>query len=62
MLTARPSARRLVFAAALLALTAPLAMAAAASSDPAPGSPAYIKRDAQNMADAYGRQTAKGDR
>ncbi|HVD27440.1 MAG TPA: hypothetical protein VNC79_02945, partial [Mycobacteriales bacterium] len=32
--------------------------ATAAPSDPAPGSPAYLARDAQNIADAYGRQTA----
>ena len=28
------------------------------AGDPAPGSPAYLARDAQNIADAYGRQTA----
>ena len=32
--------------------------AAAAPSEPAPGSPEYLARDAQNIADAYGRQTA----
>src|SRR3954454_22846306 len=32
--------------------------AQAAPGDPAPGSPAYLARDAQNIADAYGRQTA----
>jgi dienelactone hydrolase len=32
--------------------------AAAAPGDPAPGSPEYLARDAQNIADAYGRQTA----
>ena len=34
--------------------------ASAASGDPAPGTPAYLARDAQNIADAYGRQTAPG--
>ena len=33
-------------------------IAQAAPGDPAPGSPAYLARDAQNIADAYGRQTA----
>ena len=32
--------------------------ASAAPGDPAPGTPAYLARDAQNIADAYGRQTA----
>ena len=32
--------------------------AAAAPGDPAPGSPEYVARDTQNIADAYGRQTA----
>jgi hypothetical protein len=32
--------------------------AAASGSGPAPGSPEYIARDNQNIADAYGRQTA----
>ena len=32
--------------------------AASAAGGPAPGSPEYIARDAQNIADAYGRQTA----
>lgn len=42
-------------AVALSALAAlPVAGRAAA---PAPGSPAYLQRDAQNIADAYGRQT-----
>ena len=31
---------------------------AGASSGPAPGSPEYLARDTQNIADAYGRQTA----
>lgn len=50
---------------AVLALSAALAVvltgapgAAAAPGDPAPGSPEYLARDAQNIADAYGRQTA----
>jgi hypothetical protein len=52
----RPT-RALVPVAALAAvLTA--AAPAAASSGPAPGSPAYLARDAQNIADAYGRQSA----
>ena len=52
--------RRLV-PAALLALTAAgLATPAAAGSDPTPGDPAYTARDAQNIADAYGRITGPG--
>src|SRR4051794_20520872 len=31
---------------------------AAPAGEPAPGSPGYVARDAQNIADAYGRQTA----
>src|ERR1700712_139792 len=42
----------------VLALAVPGTAGAAASSGPAPGSPAYIARDTQNIADAYGRQTA----
>ena len=34
------------------------APASAAPGDPAPGTPEYLARDAQNIADAYGRQTA----
>src|SRR6187549_3687206 len=50
-------------AVAALALASSLVIAggggaAAAPSDPAPGSPEYLARDAQNIADAYGRQTA----
>jgi hypothetical protein len=50
-------------AAAALALASSLLVAgsggaAAAPGDPAPGSPEYLARDAQNIADAYGRQTA----
>ena len=52
--------RRLV-PAALLALTAAgLATPAAAGADPTPGDPAYTARDAQNIADAYGRITGPG--
>ena len=46
------------------AVTAGIALAvvvpgiAGASTGPAPGSPAYLARDTQNIADAYGRQTA----
>ncbi|NYJ04102.1 alpha/beta hydrolase [Petropleomorpha daqingensis] len=36
----------------------PTGTAQAAPGDPAPGSPEYLARDAQNIADAYGRQTA----
>jgi len=43
---------------AALAAGLTAAAPAAASSRPAPGSPAYLARDAQNIADAYGRQTA----
>src|SRR3954454_682603 len=36
-----------------------LALPAAASAEaPKPGTPEYVQRDNQNMADAYGRQTA----
>jgi hypothetical protein len=47
--------------AALLAValaTAVPGTAAAQPAGPAPGSPEYLARDAQNIADAYGRQTA----
>jgi hypothetical protein len=44
--------------AAALAVAVPGTAAAAPSSGPAPGSPEYMARDAQNIADAYGRQTA----
>jgi hypothetical protein len=46
------------------AVTAGIALAvvvpgiAGAATGPAPGTPAYLARDAQNIADAYGRQTA----
>src|SRR5436305_14104608 len=52
---------RWINAAAALAVTAILTTALAASAGaagPAPGSPEYFQRDNQNMADAYGRQTA----
>jgi hypothetical protein len=51
-LTAVPA----VLLSAALALGAP--GTAAAASAPAPGTPAYLARDTQNIADAYGRQTA----
>ncbi len=46
----------------LLAVVASLAVAAPAlgAAGPAPGSPAFVARDNQNIADAYGRQTAPG--
>jgi dienelactone hydrolase len=47
-------ARLLIAAAAAAALLTP---AAAHAAGPQPGSPEYIQRDNQNMADAYGRQT-----
>src|SRR6478736_2538773 len=40
------------------ALTVLVPGIASASAGPAPGSPAYLARDPQNIADAYGRQTA----
>src|SRR3954463_14482454 len=50
-------------AAAVVALALSLVVAgnsgaSAAPGDPAPGTPEYLARDAQNIADAYGRQTA----
>ena len=54
--------RRPRFAAAVVAVGATVVLGtagpAAAASGPAPGSPEYLARDAQNIADAYGRQTA----
>lgn len=50
--------RRLVPAA--LTVLAATALAAPAAADPAPGDPAYTARDAQNIADAYGRITGPG--
>jgi hypothetical protein len=67
MRRSRPSRTALaVGAAALCAIavatmspgTASAAPSSGSSSSPAPGSPAYVARDAQNIADAYGRQTA----
>jgi hypothetical protein len=55
----RPRLRSTVVAtAAAVAVVALAPGAQAAPGDPAPGSPAYLARDAQNIADAYGRQTA----
>src|SRR6476661_10112500 len=48
--------RRLLTAALGLPLALSLSPAGAATQ-PQPGSPAYQQRDAQNIADAYGRQT-----
>src|SRR3954463_11630728 len=55
----RPRLRSAVVAtAAAVAVVALAPGAQAAPGDPTPGSPAYLARDAQNIADAYGRQTA----
>ncbi len=54
----RRSRAATVVALALSAVVAGSSGAAAAPGDPAPGSPEYLARDAQNVADAYGRQTA----
>ncbi|RBY98022.1 alpha/beta hydrolase [Blastococcus sp. TF02-8] len=55
----RPLPRAALALAAAAALVAGGAStASAAPGDPSPGSPAYLARDAQNIADAYGRQTA----
>src|SRR3954451_9519684 len=55
----RPRLRSAVVAtAAAVAVVALAPGALAAPGDPAPGSPEYLARDAQNIADAYGRQTA----
>jgi dienelactone hydrolase len=51
--------RRHAFVIALLAAVA-VPAAAPAASGPEPGSPAFVQRDFQNMADAYGRQVAPG--
>src|SRR6476469_6509330 len=53
----RPSALRAAVAVGA-ALSVAVPGVAGASTGPAPGSPAYLARDAQNIADAYGRQTA----
>ena len=51
---------RAAFVLALAALTIGSIPSVGASSGPAPGSPAYIQRDNQNILDAYGRQTGPG--
>lgn len=48
----------LALGAAVAVVLAGSSGAAAAPGDPAPGTPEYLARDAQNIADAYGRQTA----
>ena len=53
----RPSTAALVLGAAV-AVVLSGSPAGAAPGDPAPGTPEYLARDAQNIADAYGRQTA----
>src|SRR3954465_13796408 len=50
--------RRLLAAAVALAVLPATAAWAGTATEPAPGSPAYLARDAQNVLDAYGRQTA----
>src|SRR4051795_1510459 len=47
-----------VVALALSLVVAGSSGASAAPGDPAPGTPQYLAGDAQNIADAYGRQTA----
>ena len=47
-------------AASAVLLAAPVAASAGTSTDPAPGTPAYVLRDNQNIQDAYGRQTGPG--
>jgi hypothetical protein len=54
----RPLFRAAFAVGAALAVAAGGSTAAAAPGDPAPGTPEYLARDAQNIADAYGRQTA----
>src|SRR3954449_9719850 len=51
----RGSLRRTGVVAAVFALAVP---AAATAAGPQPGTPEYVQRDNQNIADAYGRQTA----
>jgi hypothetical protein len=55
-----PSRRfRRIFAGAIALAVLPTTAAVAGTADtPAPGSPAFVARDAQNVGDAYGRQTA----
>ncbi|MBV9293548.1 MAG: hypothetical protein JO222_13955 [Frankiales bacterium] len=62
-----PAFRRSLVAAVALAIAVPAVAATAADGDgsgvgrgPKPGSAAYLARDAQNIADAYGRQTGPG--
>src|SRR3954452_11520411 len=55
----RPLSRAaLAVGAALAVVVAGSPTAMAAPNAPAPGTPEYLARDAQNIADAYGRQTA----
>lgn len=60
MSTGRTGARTRRLVATVVAAAAVVAAPAAAMAEPAPGSPEYVLRDAQNMADAYGRQTGTG--
>ena len=53
----RRSALRAAVTVAIVVAVA-LPGTAGASTGPTPGSPDYLARDAQNIADAYGRQTA----
>ena len=48
----------LALGAALAVVAAGSSAASAAPGNPAPGTPEYLARDAQNIAEAYGRQTA----
>jgi hypothetical protein len=48
----------LALGAALAVVVSGSSGAAAAPGNPAPGTPEYVARDVQNIADAYGRQTA----
>src|SRR3954462_11708891 len=52
--------RPLLVLATGLTLALALVPAAWSAADPAPGSPAYVARDLQNMQDAYGRITGPG--
>jgi dienelactone hydrolase len=49
--------RRVMAGAALIALAGLSSTTAAQAAGPQPGTPEYIARDTQNIADAYGRQT-----
>jgi hypothetical protein len=42
----------------VVVISAVATAAAAQAAGPAPGTPAYVQRDTQNMLDAYGRQSA----